>query len=331
MIRIIVIDTETTGLDPKIDELLQVSIIDNEGTILYDSYIKPTHTENWDEAMAVNHITPEMVADFPTIDEAAVEINRILTNASEIIGYNTGFDLDFLSQSGIEPSPDAKIIDVMQIFSERYGEWSEKHGSYKWISLVNAAAHYDYDWSSAPAAAHNSVADCYATLYVYDKLTEEDRKKRLLSLTICGESRYYQIGLKTDAYSCLVNCLGDNDFSFPERIMPCVTRLSEIEYAELEQSEDMEYSISLNLDDLIVQLYQNKSGFPDDQRNEENSNYLVLTFKDRTEIKEFQDRLYKALYIAKVTEHTIEELISEEMSQYCNDIFDIYGPDDGRK
>lgn len=55
----IVIDTETTGLDADTDELLQVSIIDGQGNTLFNSYIKPLFTENWDGAMAVNHITPE--------------------------------------------------------------------------------------------------------------------------------------------------------------------------------------------------------------------------------------------------------------------------------
>ena len=37
----IVIDTETTGLNPYDDELLQVSIIDGQGNTLFNSYIKP--------------------------------------------------------------------------------------------------------------------------------------------------------------------------------------------------------------------------------------------------------------------------------------------------
>lgn len=42
----IVIDTETTGLDPEKDELLQVSIIDDEGNVLFNSLFRPerTHT-----------------------------------------------------------------------------------------------------------------------------------------------------------------------------------------------------------------------------------------------------------------------------------------------
>ena len=60
----IVIDTETTGLDPEKDELLQVSIIDIDGNELFNSYFKP-HAISWHEAEKVNHISPEMVQNRP--------------------------------------------------------------------------------------------------------------------------------------------------------------------------------------------------------------------------------------------------------------------------
>ena len=67
--KYIVLDTETTGLNAAEDEILQVSIIDNEGAVLFDSYIKPTQHTEWAEAERIHHITPEMVADAPTIAE----------------------------------------------------------------------------------------------------------------------------------------------------------------------------------------------------------------------------------------------------------------------
>ena len=48
--KYIVLDTETTGLNAAEDELLQVSIIDNEGAVLFDSYIRPTQHTEWAEA-----------------------------------------------------------------------------------------------------------------------------------------------------------------------------------------------------------------------------------------------------------------------------------------
>lgn len=165
----IVIDTETTGLNADADELLQVSIIDSQGNTLFNSYIKPLFTENWDGAMAVNHITPEMVANAPNIIEVKQEINKIINSANVIVGYNTDFDLSFLSAVGIENS-NAIIVDVMILFAEIYGEWSEIHNDYKCQKLTKCATYYGYDWEND--TAHDSLADCRATLYCYNKINE---------------------------------------------------------------------------------------------------------------------------------------------------------------
>lgn len=167
--KTIVIDTETTGLDPEMDELLQVSIIDSDGNTLFDSYFKPC-VLSWDDAQRVNGISPEMVKDAPGISEKIAEINEIMFQADKIIGYNVGFDLDFLRNNGLILSDDAKVIDVMLDFADIYGEYSEYFGSCKWQKLTTAANYYGYDWSSRPEGAHNSLADCYATLYVYEKI-----------------------------------------------------------------------------------------------------------------------------------------------------------------
>lgn len=166
----IVIDTETTGLNPYDDELLQVSIIDGQGNTLFNSYIKPLYTDNWNKAMAVNHITPETVATAPNILEVKQEISRIINSAHTIIGYNVDFDLGFLSNIGIK-NENAAIVDVMENFADIYGEWSEQYGCHKWQKLTKCAEYYGYDWGTY--IAHDSLADCKATLYCYQKMLQE--------------------------------------------------------------------------------------------------------------------------------------------------------------
>ncbi len=165
----IVIDTETTGLNPKKDELLQVSIIDIDGNVLFNSYFKPKAT-SWTSAERVNGISPEMVENAPKISEKIKEINEIVYNSETIIGYNTDFDLSFLYYNGLILSENTKFIDVMTRFAEIYGEWSDYFGDYKWQKLITAADYYNYDWNSHLENAHNSLADCYATLYIYQQI-----------------------------------------------------------------------------------------------------------------------------------------------------------------
>ena len=171
----IILDTETTGLSEIDDELLQVSIIDNAGAVLYNSYIKPLIHRAWKEAEAVNHISPKMVAYAPTIYEEMPKINAILRNAKTIIGYNTDFDLNFLYFSGGISVKDKEIVDVMELFAPIYGEWNDYYGSFKRKNLGVAAKYFGYDWNSRPEGAHNSLADCYATLFVYDKIIHPEK------------------------------------------------------------------------------------------------------------------------------------------------------------
>ena len=44
---------------------------------------------------------------------------------------------------------------------------------YKWQKLTTAAAYYDYDWAEHEEA-HNSLGDCFATLFVYHKILSEE-------------------------------------------------------------------------------------------------------------------------------------------------------------
>lgn len=168
--KYIVLDTETTGLNAADDEILQVSIIDNEGAVLFDSYIKPTQHTEWAEAERIHHITPEMVADAPTIAEVMPEINDILNRYDKIVGYNLKFDKAFLENNGAE-FLSTEYADVMKMFAPIYGEWNDQRGSYKWQKLTIAADYYGYDWSEHKEA-HNSLGDCYATLHVYKEINE---------------------------------------------------------------------------------------------------------------------------------------------------------------
>lgn len=101
-----------------------------------------------------NGIYPEDVADLPTIETAIPRLREIFAGADEVIGYNVGFDLGFLSAVGVRPREDARITDTMKEFTWFMGR------RYK---LVDAADHIGYEWTGR---AHGSLADALATLAV---------------------------------------------------------------------------------------------------------------------------------------------------------------------
>ncbi len=109
---------------------------------------------NEPNASAINGIYPEDVADLPTIETAIPRLREIFAGADEVIGYNVGFDLGFLSAVGVRPREDARITDTMKEFTWFMGR------RYK---LVDAADHIGYEWTGR---AHGSLADALATLAV---------------------------------------------------------------------------------------------------------------------------------------------------------------------
>ena len=154
-------DTETTGLHPTggaPDEILTISIVGRDGSVLLDEKFRPTVKIKWPHASAINGIYPEDVADLPTIETAIPRLRKLLAGADEVIGYNVGFDLGFLSAVGVRPREDAIITDTMFLFKQLMGR------RYK---LTDAANHIGYEWTGR---AHGSLADALATLAVQEWL-----------------------------------------------------------------------------------------------------------------------------------------------------------------
>lgn len=83
---------------------------------------------------------------------------ELFARADEVIGYNVGFDLGFLSAVGVRPREDSIITDTMFLFKQLMGR------RYK---LTDAADHIGYEWTGR---AHGSLADALATLAVQEWL-----------------------------------------------------------------------------------------------------------------------------------------------------------------
>jgi DNA polymerase-3 subunit epsilon len=169
---IIVFDTATTGLDPDQGEILQISIIDGNGNVLIDEYVKPYWTEQWEDAQEINSISPKMVADARYPHELIPKVKGIFESAKLCIAYNIPFDVGMMEKWGMQlESMTCEWYDVMTVFSVIYGEWSDYYGAYKWKKLRSCAEYFGY---MPDGDYHNSLEDVKATLYCYDQIQELD-------------------------------------------------------------------------------------------------------------------------------------------------------------
>lgn len=153
----IVIDTETTGLHPETDEILQLAIIDGAGNVLHNRLYRPSTVERWPEAQRIHGITPATVADRGRIEDDRALIQSILDRAQQVCVYNADFDLAFLGELRLRLDT-SKVTDTMRTYGRRY----HRTDYYK---LEKAARECGYRYH-----AHDTLADCHATLAVQSKL-----------------------------------------------------------------------------------------------------------------------------------------------------------------
>lgn len=172
-IKEIAFDVETTGLYSDMDEILQISIIDGEGNILLDSYVKPYYTIEWAEAERINGISKEMVENAPYPHELMPLVQGIFKSADTWIAYNHNFDLDFLEYWGVKKRDGVEIVDVMFEFAPIYGEYNEYYENFKWQKLTTCAEYFDYEFK-----AHNSLEDAKATLHCYQRIRHMQSMKQ---------------------------------------------------------------------------------------------------------------------------------------------------------
>lgn len=159
-----ILDTETTGLDGQA-EIVEISIIDQVGQVVFDSLVKPRQPIPV-EATNIHGISNEMVADAPSWADIHAEVCRIVASKPLVI-YNADYDLRLMSQTaalyGLPPVQPAGVACAMLAYAEFWGDWNDYKGSYRWQRLTNAAAQQKV---VIEGQAHRALADVKMTLGV---------------------------------------------------------------------------------------------------------------------------------------------------------------------
>ncbi len=125
--REIVLDTETTGLDPdaghRLVEIAAVELVNHLPTgRKFQRYLKPD-CEMSAEAQAVHGLTPAFLADKPVFAEIVAELLEFMGEARLII-HNAEFDLKFLNAElkalGFPAVPGSRAIDTVQLARRKF-------------------------------------------------------------------------------------------------------------------------------------------------------------------------------------------------------------------
>ena len=127
MAREIVLDTETTGFDPKSgDRLIEVGCIEIEDLLptgrTFHQLINPQRAIPAG-AIAVHGITDDKVRDAPLFAAVADDLLAFIGEAP-IIAHNAGFDRNFidfeLTKAGRTPPPKDQWIDTLALAQARF-------------------------------------------------------------------------------------------------------------------------------------------------------------------------------------------------------------------
>jgi len=135
------LDTETTGREQS-SEIIEISIIDDVGQVVFESLVKPTRLIPL-EVTRIHGITNEMVKGSPNWMSVWPRVRDVLTG--RIVGiYNAEFDLRMIKQTlekfrmAWTTPENFSSFCIMKLYAQYKGEWNNMRGAYRWHSLENA-------------------------------------------------------------------------------------------------------------------------------------------------------------------------------------------------
>ena len=168
----VVIDFETTGTNyncnsPDMDEILSVSIIDQDGRVLMNTFCNTERKKYWYGAQRVHGISPQAVQGYPTFRQILPQVLQILSSVDFVIAYNIIFERNFV-ESYIKRTNSMYLVNYRinwAMNKDPMHMYANYVGSRRWIKLSEAAKSLGYDFNP-----HDSLEDVKATLFLYKQL-----------------------------------------------------------------------------------------------------------------------------------------------------------------
>ncbi len=165
--KVLFFDLELTGVYHH-DEILSVSIVDGTGEVIMDTLVKPAKKKKWKQTEKIHGITPDMVADAPSLDELTPRIKEIFEAADILVAYGISTDYSHIKEIyDTEKEKQALHAKARCAANEFVRFQSEHYPDMVHASLSDAMERLEIAWDGV---AHTSIADTIGCAKVWEKL-----------------------------------------------------------------------------------------------------------------------------------------------------------------
>ena len=164
--RILVLDTETTGLDFGSDRIIEIGIVELKDNVItqnyFHEYINPEKNISL-SAQKIHGITNEFLIDKPTFNSIAQKFLKFIKDDTIII-HNADFDISFLNRElqncGYDKIKNS-VVDTIKLAKKEFpGQTVNLDSLCRKLSIVNTRQDY-----------HGALLDANLLSKVYLKLT----------------------------------------------------------------------------------------------------------------------------------------------------------------
>lgn len=168
----IVVDLETTGLNPKLDKIIEIGAVKvKNGQIesVYETFVNPGKTIP-SRIIEITGINDEMVEDAPYIEDVIWKFTEY-TEDLILIGHNLIFDYSFLKSNAVNNklSFERKGIDTLKIARTHLSDLESRRLDYlcKYFGIVDENH-------------HRAVNDARVTKELYEILCDKYEQEEFL-------------------------------------------------------------------------------------------------------------------------------------------------------
>jgi exodeoxyribonuclease X len=180
--NIVIVDTETTGLDPATADIVELATVTVPHMNTFSTLVKPSVPIEL-QAMACHHITEDMVEDEASIHHA-IDTSPLL-KADVLVAHNAIFDKGFINKSN-----NADLIDKPWVCTWRCARhlWpdSPSHSNQVlryWLPDLNKELYVGDQTAIMKLPPHRALVDAWVTAHIFKRMLAERSIDELIDLS----------------------------------------------------------------------------------------------------------------------------------------------------